>query len=73
MMSWTRGLIVAVGSVVVTMATAPSSVANPYGDPYLPPSCEGHQDTMTHNCRIYLDDPFGVWKDAVEDEFFGAY
>ncbi|SHQ49581.1 Uncharacterised protein [Mycobacteroides abscessus subsp. bolletii] len=70
--TWARGLVLAVGGAAVVLATASNAGANPYGDPYLPPSCEGHQDPESHYCRNYSDDPFGVWQDAIEDELFGS-
>lgn len=34
------------------------------------PACDYNHHPETHHCKIYYDDPYGVWVDELEDDFF---
>ncbi|KRQ25842.1 hypothetical protein BKG82_15285 [Mycobacteroides chelonae] len=35
------------------------------------PPCAPHEDPEHYRCKIYADDPFGVWESEVEQELLG--
>lgn len=35
------------------------------------PACAPHEDPEHYRCKIYTNDPFGVWESEVEQELLG--